>query len=97
MPNWVHNRLLVTGDPAEVAGFVQAARDEAGEQAVLDFERHVPTPPELLAGIRGADTRPPVRTPTGDDRWFDWRREHWGTKWNAMCGSGVVLAVGLVT
>jgi hypothetical protein len=46
----------------------------AGDQA-LDFEKLLPTPAHLLeertAGLRGLPG------------WYEWRREHWGVKWNA--------------
>ena len=88
MPNWIHNRLIVTGESRELSRFVAAAEaveidEETGERTPLDFERHLPTPHELLAGARGPHGSP-VRVPYGDDGWFHWRRENWGTKWNAM-------------
>ena len=69
MPNWTYNLLAVEGDPPELAALAAAVTgvDEDGDTITLDFEQHVPTPPEVLAS----------------DDWYDWRREHWGTKWNA--------------
>ena len=69
MPNWTYNLLVVEGEPDRVADFVESVRGVAGdgEPLELDFERHVPTPPEVLVS----------------DRWYAWRRQHWGTKWNA--------------
>ena len=88
MPNWVHNRLRGVGKPEEVRGFVTAAEsldtdEPSGERWVLDFERHVGTPEQVLPGLNAA-TRSPTRSPSRDDSWFHWRRENWGTKWNAM-------------
>ena len=80
MPNWTENRLTVEGDPSDLRVFAEAARSLVGENgddpAPLDFERHVPTPPEFLAE---------KHVPRGSfPAWHTWRREHWGTKWNAM-------------
>ena len=88
MPNRIHNRLVVTGEGEQLSRFVVAAEDavideETGERAPLDFERHVPTPAALLARL-DRPARSPARSPARDDGWFRWRRENWGTKWNAM-------------
>ncbi len=87
VPNWIYNRLEVRGTPAAVARFMAAVREEptaedSEELAVLDFERVLPTPAELL-GER-SDSWAPIRRPDGDDAWMHWRNEHWGTKWNAI-------------
>jgi len=88
LPNWVFNRLAVSGPPEALEEFA-AANCEAGasgdDRSALDFERVLPTPTELLA--ERPDRWAPVRTPAGDDRWMEWRNEHWGTKWNAMYAS----------
>lgn len=80
MPNWTENRLTVEGDPSLLRAFVEAvrgpSRKEDEEPEALDFEQHVPTPPELLAD----DYVPRDGLPD----WYTWRRKHWGTKWNAM-------------
>ena len=69
MPNWTYNLLAVEGEPSDLAALAAAVTgvDEDGYTISLDFEQHVPTPPEVLAS----------------DDWYHWRREHWGTKWNA--------------
>ena len=80
MPNWTYNRLKVEGDPPELKAFVDAVmgeeREDNGEPFVLSFERHLPTPPEALEDGGSPEER---RFPD----WFAWRREHWGTKWDA--------------
>ena len=83
MPNWCSNTLTVTGDRDALELFAaavygQTPDDLTGEPLVLDFERHLPTPPELLEDRGDPDEG---RLPD----WRTWRSEHWGTKWNASC------------
>jgi Ferredoxin-like domain in Api92-like protein len=88
MPNWVFNKLAVSGSPEGMKRFAEANREldaTEGDPSVLDFERALPTPGELLGDRTGRWA--PVRPAGGDDRWMNWRNEHWGTKWNAMYAS----------
>ena len=77
MPNWVLNLLQLHGAPGPLERFIE---ETAGEHEVLTFERHLPTPRDLLP----PHTPSPPLTPGGDARWRDWRVQHWGTKWDAM-------------
>jgi tyrosine-protein kinase len=65
VPEWVYNRLTVTGEQAPLAEFVGRAEGtkeaENGKPVPLDFERHVPEP----VGGRGS----------GDGWW------HWNAMW----------------
>ena len=58
MPDWVANRLVVSGDRGRIADFRDAVRGRAddGAELALDFERVRPTPPELASGCRARDT-----------------------------------------
>jgi Ferredoxin-like domain in Api92-like protein len=69
MPNWVANRLAVTGTRPALERFAAAvcSVDDPGERSALDFERVVPLPAWL----------PRDRAPA-------WCRARWGTKWNAL-------------
>lgn len=82
MPNWVYNRLKLTGLAADVGAFVERVRSSPsepdGEPTVLDFERMIPVPEEL----RGNQETDPD-DPHGFPKWRTWAVEHWGTKWNA--------------
>ena len=94
MPNWTYNRLTVEGEPADVQVFIEAVRGEEaegnGSPDVLSFERHLPTPADALADRGSPEER---RFPD----WFKWRREHWGTKWDAHWPRVVDLKDGSVT
>ena len=71
MAEWCENELMVSGSEAEVNRFLAAAKSE---RAILDFERIVPPPAEYPAAAGKAKS---------SEDWYDWRTEHWGTKWNA--------------
>ncbi len=73
MPNWCDNRVAIQGPPKLVMEVVE--RLESDERW-FDFEGYLPTPPELL------DPDQPREEHTLPD-WYEWRREHWGVKWNA--------------
>jgi hypothetical protein len=77
VPNHVYNRLRVQGPPVLLEAIVSTLRGSG--HSPLDFERHVPMPPRLAAALLDADP------PQVDVRAVrDWRRRHWGTKWNAQ-------------
>ena len=58
MPDWVENRLVVSGDRWRIADFRDAVRGRGddGVELAIDFERVRPTPPELASGCRARDT-----------------------------------------
>ena len=69
MPNWCSNKLVINaGSEAFVTHYTSL--DENG-QRYFDFEKVLPTPPQLLNG----------------DRWLSWRIAHWGTKWNTSANT----------
>lgn len=75
MANQTDHVLTVRGDPVELERFKAAVRGHAVTEGVLDFERHLPTPPDLPNEISpGAD----VETKS------TWRLRHWGTDVNAL-------------
>ena len=73
MPNNVMN--IVTFGCGEdtlndILGFIQKDNDKLNKQwgiGTIDFNKIIPMPPEYL----------------DDDRWYEWRWENWGTKWNS--------------
>lgn len=80
MPNWCRNTLTVRGRPEDLREFKHRVRsneidERTGKPFPIGFEQHVPEPPGLEQ-----DEEVKNRFPA----WYVWRREHWGTKWNAM-------------
>jgi Ferredoxin-like domain in Api92-like protein len=94
VPNWTYNRLTVEGEPDDVEAFFQAVLRENhgnnGDRSVLSFERHLPTPAELLED-------PDERQPGCFPGWHTWRTQHWGTKWDAMWPDVIERRVGSIT
>ncbi len=87
MPNWCHNHITITGPDPVLDELLAAGSQQASEQAskqpqepASDFkssdfkssdpsfslEALIPTPTTLLDG----------------EGWYDWRIDHWGTKWD---------------
>lgn len=95
MPNWCSNVLLVTGDPGDVLTFAAAVRgtgENDGENAgdPLSFQSIKPCPTRLLDTISGsirdeahARQRADNTAEYGYPTWYEWKRDHWGTKWDA--------------
>lgn len=71
MPNWNSNNLVVEGKPGVVKQFIQEnfKVQEDKSYYVLDFEQFDPTP---------------IDPKTCDiiEDWYNWRLNHWGSKWS---------------
>jgi hypothetical protein len=78
MPNDCHNSMKITGPISEITRFKQTCIRTVyeNEQAQVDFNAIDPMP----------DFSDSDALPYNDPRHkmgYDWRIEHWGTKWNA--------------
>ncbi|MBQ0819487.1 hypothetical protein KBI52_04520 [Microvirga sp. HBU67558] len=90
MPNWVTNRLTLSGPPAEIDRFKSTCietrnRDDRSETH-FDFNCLVPMPPEIAATFDDQNSpqlKAAAAEATGFDHWYDWSNHHWGVKWNA--------------
>ena len=87
MPNWCDNRLVIstwseTEKEDEARKQIEEFRDKAklieedGTEATsLSLNKLYPMPKELEG----------TKAPSDNPNWYDWRVEHWGTKWDIDC------------
>jgi hypothetical protein len=68
MPNWCHNTLTVTGEPALLQEFVRRVKVDGEQATPLSFANIKPEPTEAEYDGGG---------------WYGWRVKNWGTKWDA--------------
>lgn len=78
MPNYCKNTLTITGNPdtlRQILAFVKSDENR------FDFNRIVPMPEHIYRGNLGSEERKLY----GENNWYDWSVENWGTKWNSVC------------
>ena len=88
MPNWCMNKLEVTGPVPSLVRFRAKAKstivsDGKPKRVKFSLGAFLPMPKEL-EGTRSPSPKP---NPTlvrkyGADNWYDWRQNHYGTKWD---------------
>lgn len=76
MPNHVTNKITFSADKAEEV-FAAVVVD-----GCLDFERLVPSPPNMYHGDLSSEDEKDFKV-----NWLDWSRINWGTKWGAYDGT----------
>lgn len=86
MPNWCHNKLTVTGRPADVDEFVDlVAADNHGQKIDVTWQDEPVTVNQPLTFEKIVPGRP------GEDGdWYGWSVRCWGTKWDANFGAPFV-------
>jgi hypothetical protein len=73
MPNWTKNIVKLKGSKQDIQSIkdliLSFAHDSSvgDERIFFDFNKVIPMPEEYNEG----------------DKWYDWRVENWGTKWNS--------------
>ena len=73
MPNWVYNKMTVTGSKPDLEAFAKKASEQRPEGAR-------PSDLSFWNFVRPADSELVKYHETG---WYDWNIKHWGTKWDA--------------
>jgi hypothetical protein len=73
MPNWVYNKMTVTGSKPDLEAFAKKASEQRPEGAR-------PSDLSFWNFVRPADSELVEYHETG---WYDWNIKHWGTKWDA--------------
>jgi hypothetical protein len=66
MPNWCSNTLTISGPSADLVALGNTVVDQG--KTDLSLEKINATPPEMLTDEKAG--------------WYEWRNEHWGTKWD---------------
>ena len=83
MPNWVWNRVTVSGEPEQLEAF----RKQAGMATPLDpapvfsFWNFIKPADDIVEEYKAGDAL------SSDDKspnnWYNWNNREWGTKWDA--------------
>lgn len=87
MPNWNSNALSVKGNKKDIAALAKfvKGKDNDGNEMPFDFEKVLPTPPELLqyqSPMTDEAKAKEFMDKYGAEDWYNWRVKNWGTKWN---------------
>ena len=78
MPNWVVNKIEFLGETKDIEKIFNAIKSE--ENGAIDFNKIIKMPDYIYRGNLGKKEREKY----GKNNWYDWRVEHWNTKWNAI-------------
>jgi Ferredoxin-like domain in Api92-like protein len=101
MPNWVTNRLTLSGPHAEIVRFqntcIRATLEEDSDGESLDLGALVPMPAVIVATLDDHSTavKQAALEATGFEDWYDWRLHHWGCKWNTSNFRVITVATEL--
>ena len=97
MPNICENELSIYADGDQQEALLKTLTKRVkSKESVFDFNKLVPSPdwdntPNEDGEFPVIDEDAPAfmqikkfpLSGKSDDRWYDWNRENWGTKWNA--------------
>jgi len=86
MPNWTENNVLFVGKKKQLETLKTMLKSKDND---FDFNNIVPMPKNIYRGLLGREEEEKY----GDNNWYRWSIDNWGTKWNAV-GTRVELKDG---
>lgn len=86
MPNWVFNKIEITGPQDELRRFESAISKDTYEGFRSLLRTFLPTPEELKPDepvqlAPSMPENPELRAKYGASNWYEWRLNNWGCKW----------------
>jgi hypothetical protein len=94
VPNWCNNSLFIEGDENTIREFMDkvSSTDEDGNVFPLSFASIVPEP-----DYDSVDVKPCIEDSSSMPDWWNWRINHWGTKWDLDSYTNVDFSGNSVT
>jgi len=77
MPNWTANNVLFVGKRKQLETLKDMLKSDDNE---FDFNNIVPMPKNIYRGLLGREEEEKY----GDNNWYRWSIDNWGTKWNSV-------------
>ena len=77
MPNWTENNVLFVGKKKQLKTLKTMFKSKYND---FDFNNIVPMPKNIFRGNLGREEEEKY----GDNNWYRWSIDNWGTKWNSV-------------
>ena len=77
MPNWTANNVLFVGKEKQLKTLKDMLKSDEND---FDFNNIVPMPKNIFRGPLGREEEEKY----GDNNWYRWSIDNWGTKWNSV-------------
>ena len=77
MPNWTENNVLFVGKKKQLKTLKNMLKSKDND---FDFNNIVPMPKNIFRGLLGREEEEKY----GDNNWYRWSIDNWGTKWNSV-------------
>ena len=77
MPNWTENNVLFVGKKKQLKTLKNMLKSKDND---FDFNNIVPMPKNIYRGLLGREEEEKY----GDNNWYRWSIDNWGTKWNSV-------------